>query len=382
LVSDEMNTFLQDVSALTEGERWFNNSICRIGDEVWMAYRREHQAAGVWSDIWVVALDDYLQPITGTNIKIGLPRPHPDTGLFEDPRLFMVGRDIYLSFIAATIEKNKHCAAQGIARLTGSWKVASVSYPAYGHNINDAVAGNGVGKGEKNWTFYEHKGAVRCLYSLEPCEVIEVSGDRCFPVAETWSNPDWGWGRLSGSTPLIPYEGKLLGMGHSFLHSATRQRDYYAFWYVFCPQENRLTHLSKQFVMAAEPNVALDLRGNQWWRPNAIFPCGLIPWKDGYAMSYGWQDSLPMVATFTQDEVEESLRPLGKWQQVPALKNILDPLPGGFCFTIGEKVCKAHSWARMRKWCKLNGVSLEDAEAAICTGVEPKYKTTKLRRIE
>ena len=151
-----------------------------------MAYRREDKAHGTYADIWVVALDDHLQPIADTNKKIELPRPHPDTGLFEDPRLFLIGGEIYLSFIAATIEKGKHCAAQGLARLSGGWKVGAVAYPDYGTNRNDASCGNGVGQGEKNWTFYEHKGAVRCLYSTEPCSVFELSGERCFDVAKTW----------------------------------------------------------------------------------------------------------------------------------------------------------------------------------------------------
>jgi len=121
-----MKLLQQDTSRLTEGECHFNNSICRIGDEVWMAYRRENKIDDVYADIWVVCLDEQFQPIKDTNTKIEIPRPHPDTGLFEDPRLFTVGKDIYISFIAATILNGKHCACQGLARVSGGWKVLAV----------------------------------------------------------------------------------------------------------------------------------------------------------------------------------------------------------------------------------------------------------------
>ena len=347
-----------------------------------MAYRREDKAHGTYADIWVVALDDHLQPIADTNKKIELPRPHPDTGLFEDPRLFLIGGEIYLSFIAATIEKGKHCAAQGLARLSGGWKVGAVAYPDYGTNRNDASCGNGVGQGEKNWTFYEHKGAVRCLYSTEPCSVFELSGERCFDVAKTWSVPEWSWGRLSGSTPLIPYQGKLLGMFHSFLHNVKTQRDYYAGWFVFCPQENRITAISRAPAIQAERDPSKDRRGvDQSWKPNAIFPCGLIEHNGQYVVSYGWQDSLPMLAKFSPQEIEGNLRPLDKWEQRQCLRDSNISIPGGFSFTVGELKCKATSWPRVRKWCKLNNVSIDEAEKLVCSNLQDKYKTTKLVRV-
>lgn len=376
-----MKLLQQDTSRLTEGECHFNNSICRIGDEVWMAYRRENKIDDVYADIWVVCLDEQFQPIKDTNTKIEIPRPHPDTGLFEDPRLFTVGKDIYISFIAATILNGKHCACQGLARVSGGWKVLAVSYPDYGTNINDASVGNGVKEGEKNWTFYGHAGAVRCLYSLEPAEVTELAGNRATFVSRTFCKPNWTWGRLSGSTPLIPFQGALLGMFHSFVKSPTEQRNYFAGWFLFDPKVNRITAISKSPVMKAERNWAKDCRSiNQWWKPNAIFPCGLIEHEGQYIVSYGWQDSLPMLAFFDPEEINDSLANTVEMLPIECLRDPSSGIPGGFDFTIGGKRCKTSTWSSAKKWCKNNRVSIEEAEALVCSNLAPQYKGIKWQK--
>jgi predicted GH43/DUF377 family glycosyl hydrolase len=349
-----------------------------------MAYRKEDRVAGTYAEIAIVELQENFEPKPETNVLVRIPRPQPDTGLFEDPRLFVCGEKLFLGFIAATVLNGCHTACQGLVELESKTLQAKGSpvYPRVGNNFNAASAGNGVKHGEKNWTFYDNGGRVGALYMLNPVvDFPDILGDPLHVIKGN-TKRRWNFGKVSGSTPLIDYSSnEWLGVFHSFTPTTGQPyRHYFAGFFTVDKRTHELTAIAKSPVMTAVPDKSRDLRPrNQSWAPNAIFPCGLVEVNNNFAVSLGWQDCKCLIRVFSRDEVEANLnrgeRPL---QRVKKLSSQYTCPAAWMNFpstvvTLGNVELRVDSWPVFLQAAQALGYSEAEAEAALIAALGPQY---------
>ena len=270
---------------LIPARRNYNPSLLALsGGGFLYAYRTEaatEKEVGV-SGIALAVLDDALE-VQG-NWRLELPDAPADASV-EDPRLFDHQGRPWVAFTVARYTGKGLRSRQAYARLRRAgkgWKLGEVLYPDYG--------ANGGGGMEKNWTFFSAEGQIRCVYDLGFARwtVLGLDGER---VTDTWIDAalEWPYGRMSGGTPAIPWNGDLLTLFHSFRDHPTRQRYYYAGALTF---EALAPHRPK----LATPQPVLVGR-EEWgrpeyapWQPLCVFPGGLVQRGDELLVAYGRND--------------------------------------------------------------------------------------------
>lgn len=364
-----------DSSRLLKGDMHFNASICSHHGRMLMAYRLEDRTAKSWSQIALCELDSDWQPISESNRLLKIPEPYPGTNLFEDPRLYSISEGVLaLTFIAACFNGKQHVAAQGTGFvLLESDEVRIPFYPEIGFNLNYASTGNTSKlKGEKNWTIINRiEGNADVLYSINPTSVY----CKCSRIAHSKPDIRWSHGKLSGSTPLIPWKGKLLGCFHSFIMGPGGHRYYHAGWYVLDPETWRIISYSEQPTLSGEIDEDDKRPRGSKWVPRAVFPCGLVNMGGEIALSYGWLDSTCRIAFFTEKEIEESLVQVEKWyREIDCINNPWGGVPGGFSCRVEDKYLKAHSWLSLLKEAKRQGVRESELHEVLCVDLDPIYK--------
>lgn len=333
-----------------------------------MAYRIEEHRDDCWAKVAICELDKEWQPVQATNRLLNIPRPVPHSNLLEDPRLYDEDGALMLSFIAATVGPYGHVATQGKCYLhPEALEASGFFYPDLGNNRNYAFNGCQNYASEKNWTFHDEL----IVYRLNPLSVYE--GSRL--ISQSRPAIDWKHGNLSGSTPLVPFEGKLLGMFHSFQHDHAMRRHYHTGWYVLDPLNWRMTAISQNPVLSAQDGSG-DIRPpNQQWRPNVVFPCGLIDSGDELALSYGWQDSTCCISFFSKDEVLSNLTQVkGQMIQKEALNDPYVTIPLGFdCEVRGHKL-HARSWPKLLVQARNLGIQEQELHDQLVRRVRPEER--------
>jgi predicted GH43/DUF377 family glycosyl hydrolase len=310
-----------------------------------MAYRVEWSGNDSWAKLAICELDGDWQPIVETNRYLDIPRPHPHSGLAEDPRLIVRQGYLYLTFVSATLSDRGHVACQGVTLLDE----LRPNFPTIGTNHNFAFDGRDDYRIEKNWILLED----HWLYLIDPLTIYKAGSNEL--VSKSGSNINWPHGRPSGSTNLVPYGDKLIGMFHSFehrddlSHAGGTRRHYVAGWYVVDSVRWRVVAFSKEPFMRAEDGHE-DLRpADQQWKPNVIFPCGLIDLGDEFAVSYGWQDSRCRIMFCSKEEVTANLVPVTKhFIERRVLQDPYQGLPGGFQYNHEGRQFSAKSWNRLK----------------------------------
>lgn len=362
-----------DSSRLLPGLCHFNPSICLWMGKRMMAYRLEDRNAHSWSQIVICELDEEWQPISETNRIIPIPNPVSGTNLFEDPRLYVFGEELAMTFIAATFDEAQHVAAQGICTLSPDLELRkeTIHYLDIGNNRNYASTGNKSRlKGEKNWTLLPMDWIDGIIYTLNPLRIEPPITSRT-----TKAETNWNHGFMSGSTPLISWDnGMYLGCFHSFTYNG-KHRQYHAGWYVIDFNRNRIFSNSRIPILTGEIDEDDRRPPGSKWTPRAVFPCGLIDLGDEVAMSYGWLDSTCRIGFFSKDEISASLVPVKKWLEMrEVIANPWGGIPGGFSCTVKDKYLRAKTWPSLTREAHHHGVDLRDVHEVLCARVPKEYK--------
>lgn len=363
-----------DSSRLLAGDMHFNPSVCDYLGKKLMAYRLEDRAAHSWSQIAICELDEDWQPVFDSNKLIDLPEPFPGTNLFEDPRLYVFSDQLVLTFIAARFNGHQHVASQGICELDDSYEIVadSILYPDLGSNLNYASMGDPMRlKSEKNWTLFRFENSSeKIIYTVNPLDIESERGR-----SRSKAQINWQYGFLSGSTPLVPWEGNLLlGCFHSFVYEGVH-RKYYVGWYVLDPAVGRIVSYSKSPFLEGKIDGDEKRPTGSSWVPRAVFPCGLMDLGEEMALSYGWLDSTCRIGFFAHQEIRKSLIPVTKWfEEKEVLINPWGGIPGGFVFKAGDSEVNTRSWPTAVRKAQKEGISENDLMRLICPKVDSRYK--------
>lgn len=364
-------------------KRNFNGCLFNYKGRQIMAYRAEDIDRGIDPRIMICDVSDDYVP---SNFKeISIPRPQPTTGYFEDPRLFEHNGRLWMSFIAAAMKNKHHFAAQGVALLNDNYEVERVFYPDWGYNHNEISKGNGLLKREKNWTFFSRNQQIHVLYTINPLKVgvmNEYSGE-INTIRESRFDNDWEYGVMHGSTGLIDLDGTLFGCFHSYILGKDHQRAYHCGFYEIDPAKWIITSISREPFLSAVRDEPKDLRSRlQPYRPNAIFPCGILMDKSvdkkEVKISYGWQDCRAMVAIERMDKIKDKMFHVEHYfSPQDVILDGMSCIPGGFRFTAKGEEFRSSHWNGFVREAKKRGVSEELLMKEVFPSIPKKYKVKK-----
>jgi predicted GH43/DUF377 family glycosyl hydrolase len=280
------------IAGLIKAKRNYNPSLVSTGEGFLMAYRSEPEDFTV-SEIVLAELDSEMKVLRNQRLKIpGAPAGRS----FEDPRLFWFGGELHIAFSEAQygLEKGwKSVQVYGKLKKGKNWTLPKVWYPKYG--ANDWTSK------EKNWTFFEAEGALRCVYDMNAAGwvVLELEGDE---VVQEWRHPaiEWNWGRMSGGTPAVRWGDRMLTVFHSWEGHKSRGRLYHM---AFATFEAEAPHAP--ILMSARPIMSAQTRWGfpegERWAPLCIFPGGLeIEGRDAI-VAYGRNDLSMAIERFRVD---------------------------------------------------------------------------------
>lgn len=298
--------------------RTFNPGLLRDGEGWLFAYRVS--TAEPWRRIGLCRLDREFNPVAGSHLPLtdgirfgpahGHGHPAIVTRWFADPRLYRLRGRVFIYWNSGWHEPQNHQFIHELDPRT----LQPVGGP------RELVLRGARQKLEKNWTLFEAPdGAVRAIYSAAPQRVLALSleGEGAIelePIAATeWALTSYpaSHGGLRGGAPPQLAHGSFWSFCHS-VHDAPEGYRYVAAAYPFAA--------ALPFAPEAEPVQPLPLP-NPWGATReyerlnpavgeVIYPCGAA-WSDEcWAISYGINDERCAIATLSQAEVAETLRPL------------------------------------------------------------------------
>lgn len=304
------------IAGLIKAKRNYNPSLVSTGEGFLLAYRSEPEDFKA-SEIVLAELDRDMQVLRNQRLKV--------TGYagcsLEDPRLFWFAGELWIAFsIARYGEAGGWKCVQAYGRLKKgkTWTLPLLHVPRYGAN-------DWTGK-EKNWTFFEAEGALRCIYDmgLAGWVVLELDGDE---VVQEWRHPGvtWRWGRMSGGTPAVAWEGQLLTVFHSWEKHPRRHRLYHMGYLTFgatAPHAPRLISEAPLLTATDEWGTPEHAQG---WQPLCVFPGGLEAYGAKALVAYGRNDLDCAAQQFKIDRLRpvQLLKPAGDEQRVRLLGHVL-----------------------------------------------------------
>jgi predicted GH43/DUF377 family glycosyl hydrolase len=305
------------IAGLIEAKRNYNPSLVSTGEGFLLAYRSEPEDFKA-SEIVLAEMDCEMKVLRNQRLKVA---GYPGCSI-EDPRLFWFAGDLFIAFSIARYgdELGWKCV-QAYGKLTKkgrTWSIQRVILPKHGAN-------DWSGK-EKNWTFFEAEGALRCIYDmgLSGWVVLELDGDE---VVQEWRHPApaWRWGRMSGGSPAVDWEGQKLAVFHSWERHGLRHRLYHMAFVTFdatAPHAPRL--MSTEPILTARDDWGAPDHA-QRWQPLCVFPGGLEVYGSKALVSYGRNDLSCATQVFRVDRLRPvaGRRPMGRERRIRLLGNVM-----------------------------------------------------------
>lgn len=265
----------------------YNPSIVSFGGINWMAYRYHEQSLS--TKIGLCSIDK--APVV-QNVTMDIP----DAPSAEDPKLFVWGNELFMSFVVSRWPD----MAKSVVRYgrvgQGSidyGKVLDITQPQYANVLND------FSDMEKNWVFFEnpggydnHGGQLHVIYRSGVTQKIYIPS-----LIETLNSPRWPYGLIKGGTVPLPYDGKWLRFFHSTLDNELnpQRRRYYigALLMEPTPPFDCIRVSRKPILYGSEvDNLTKEQRKScQQWKPQVVFPGGVIRRDNSWWLSVGVNDS-------------------------------------------------------------------------------------------
>lgn len=241
------------VEFYTDKEKIYNNSVLLHNNKLYMTFRRDH-------DIWITELDDSFTPLN----------PHILLECAEDARLFILNDQMYCSYTST--EDNAPHAGFGWNQHMHVCRIDSGIVTLDRHLFQRKPW-------EKNWQFFQLKDGIHCIYEYDPFTIFRFNSD--FELLEEIHKErvESPGGEIRGSTPPFFHNGLFRMLVHSQMEG---KKKYWNWILTFDVNFN---------VRSISP---LDIENG-----DVIFPCGFIPYKDKFMVSYGYANKVAKIKIMT-----------------------------------------------------------------------------------
>lgn len=260
----------------------YNATLAKVGDRMWIAYRKDE-------DDWGLCGSIYMGPLDMRTLRVR--REFRVIKGAEDPRFFWFNGQLYLAYIDSPPGRNSFVFAQmGYCKVNAVRKVSGKQIVKTGKRT------------EKNWTFFEYNGRLMAHYMVTPQIVFDVE------TREQWRSPgmgEWVWGWAHGGTSPIRIDDGYLCLFQSHLwmpkHRATPH---------FLRAINRVYFVGAMLFSAEPPFQILKysktpIEFGKWH----IFPCGLVRDGEDLLITYGMNDAEIMFQKRKLKDVLDSMSP-------------------------------------------------------------------------
>jgi len=208
----------------------------------------------------------------------------------EDPRFFKHEGQPWLSWVDSTWP------------AIPPTSMVKYQLVGWGEPVQPKIGKNDGTSIEKNFVFFEYIG-IWCIYQCSPIQVTyELSSGK------NWQTPGprWPYGEIRGGTPPIEYEGNLLRFFHSHLQNELTppHHRYYVGAYLMEPTPPfKVVRVSRKPVLygsEADNLTPYERKGCPHWKPNVVFPGGIVTKPDGWLLSVGVNDSACAIVKIKQ----------------------------------------------------------------------------------
>lgn len=295
--------------------RCFNNSIINYQGRTFMLYRYEPYGTYA-TEIAMCELDQGFMPV-GPSKKIRIPRMTSRIETLDDPRAFLYKNELWFTHAQGALYSEWQWSASLCVAKTDENGLCNNCYlPNFGKNYNYATK-NLPKASEKSWSPFIHEGKLHMVYLIDTLTIIEYDPKADF-VKQVETSRDkipysWDHGKPYGGTQLINRNGGYFGIFHSYTITNPNMpncRTYHIGAYSIKkgPDGFYVDRMSTKPIITAVEEPERDMRANRaGWRPNCVYPCGLIEMNSRVYMSYGWQDCRCSVAEMTWEEIEQNM---------------------------------------------------------------------------
>lgn len=305
----------------------FSPSIIKHGNRTLIAWRAQPEPFCFRYDNNYFYLNNtptevYLGELANDTTILGAKkiRSKPHRLSYEDPRLFKGPDDeLYIQFVGSTYASKYN---KGDKKLFDHPKVivcyinkdGEAQYPAIPPIGQNRV----IGKPEKNWCFFSHKGELKCLYSTRPL-VIESEKDKNTEIDTSALD------RVTGGCPTFNSLAPInLGYGHLiFYHWKHMTRDntgfsyllYHLGAYMVDRDFIKVTHVDPKPLFSGSLNDRLiswtDVGGNiVSFQPAVILPFGAYVENTELVMSLGVNDAFMGIFRTPLENIVKRLQPV------------------------------------------------------------------------
>lgn len=251
---------------------------------LYMIYR--HQIKGDNSCLWIGEVDLINQRIVAPICLFSDPYIH-----YEDPRMFVVGRELYVSYSRWGSETIRdYNEPESIIQI----EFTHVKYTDAGFTIRKSYIppfGNNYtpGKVEKNWGFFEKNKELYCLYSISPFVVFKYNMETNLCTVEKTLAIEANIS-LRGGTPPIYVNGFFV----TFIHCS----DYFVYVLKMAVDKKQwsITYVN-DFPLLTSLNTQCTPTDSVT-KNDILFPCGAVYdiIKEQYIISMGYKDKNNVIA--------------------------------------------------------------------------------------
>lgn len=277
-VVEQVETLALDTSKLFPGG--YNPTVLKNGDKLFLAYR--YHETTLATSLALAEIGPAGAVISNETILTG---QHS----FEDPKFFMEGSAVRLSFVQSTWP----------ARVLKSVvKIARPVPDGLETLLQPLLPGNDGKSMQKNAVFFEREGYLYCIWHCSPVQqVFRLEGDEVSQPLET-EGPKWAYGQIKGGTPPIEYEGKLLRFFHStldnefaFPHPTAFHRRYFMGALLMDPEPPfKTVAVSRRPIAYGSEAGGPDPRPFHF-KPRVVFPGGALALTECFAVAVGINDA-------------------------------------------------------------------------------------------
>jgi predicted GH43/DUF377 family glycosyl hydrolase len=223
--------------------------------------------------------------------------PCEDFMAYEDPRVLIKDNKIHISCNEFNF-KTPGNFYQKIIVLDENFKFLKFINPVYDGNgkfYNENI------KNHKNWTWFLYENNLHAIIQLNPFTVVEFDEDGNMKNEYIDKNFDFSWkyGICRGGTNPLHFKDEFVGIFHSHLICYEESRVYYAGKYKF---NNKPPF--KMISVDTEPILFGNLEDEKYniykkLIHKVVFPCGSIVENGELVISYGLNDQISCLSTFS-----------------------------------------------------------------------------------
>ncbi len=294
----------------------FNPSIVKIDKGFLLTFRycpdRSNQP---WlSEIWIVALDESLDPVSEPELLNTRPKKSKTPSQAEDARFFNYRDKLFLIYndnvdeIFFDLGKRRDMFIAELFLADGHFQLSSPLKLFFEEKYHSTWQ-------QKNWVPFEWQNGLYFIYSVNPHEILSsnLKNGACYSLYKTTPSIQWVYGSLRGSSEAQLVDGEYL----AFFHSSAKIRSpasydwklwhYFMGAYTFSPKPPfEITKMTPQPIMAE------DFYTPSYREKRVVFPGGFAVDGPYIHVAYGKDDCEIWIATLDREELKKSLVPVGK----------------------------------------------------------------------